>query len=85
MAQVGRAVMSDMLANEPDIVERILNHIDRKSTDLSDEVWYEPVEHYTSQARFSAELRQVFRKTATPFCPSDALRTLAATWRATPR
>ncbi|WP_315835296.1 aromatic ring-hydroxylating oxygenase subunit alpha [Bradyrhizobium prioriisuperbiae] len=65
--------MSGMLANEPEIVERILDHIDRKSTDLSDGVWHEPVEHYTSQARFAAEISQVFRKTATPFCPSAAL------------
>jgi hypothetical protein len=59
--------MSGMLANEPEIVERILDHIDRKSTDLSDGVWHEPVEHYTSQARFAAEISQVFRKMATPF------------------
>ena len=65
--------MSGMLADEPDLVERILGHIDRKSTDLSDGVWYEPVEHYTSHARFTAEIRRVFRKTATPFCPSAAL------------
>lgn len=65
--------MSGMLADEPDIVERLLNHIDHKSTDLSDGVWCEPVAHYTSQARFSAEISQVFRKTATPFCPSAAL------------
>ena len=65
--------MSGMLADEPDIVERLLNHIDHKSTDLSDGVWREPVAHYMSQARFSAEISQVFRKTATPFCPSAAL------------
>jgi phenylpropionate dioxygenase-like ring-hydroxylating dioxygenase large terminal subunit len=61
------------LANEREIVERILNHIDQKSTDLSDGVWQEPVDHYTSQKRFSAEIDQVFRKTSTPFCPSAAL------------
>ncbi|HEY3149463.1 MAG TPA: SRPBCC family protein [Dongiaceae bacterium] len=65
--------MSGLLAGEPDIVERILDHIDRKSTDLSDGVWHEPVDHYTSPARFSAEIHKVFRKTATPFCPSAAL------------
>jgi phenylpropionate dioxygenase-like ring-hydroxylating dioxygenase large terminal subunit len=61
------------LADEHEIVERILNHIDQKSTDLSDGVWREPVDHYTSQKRFLAEIDQVFRRTSTPFCPSAAL------------
>jgi phenylpropionate dioxygenase-like ring-hydroxylating dioxygenase large terminal subunit len=61
------------LADEHEIVERILNHIDQRSTDLSDGVWREPVDHYTSQKRFLAEIDQVFRRTSTPFCPSAAL------------
>jgi phenylpropionate dioxygenase-like ring-hydroxylating dioxygenase large terminal subunit len=65
--------MSGILADDRTIVERILNHIDRKSTDLSDGMWLEPVEHYTSQERFAAEINRVLRRTPTPFCPSAAL------------
>ena len=65
--------MSEILADEPSIVERILNHIDRKTTDLSEGIWREPVEHYTSPRRFTIEIEKVFRRTRTPFCPSAAL------------
>src|SRR5271169_6890375 len=65
--------MSVTLADERTVVEKILNHIDHKSTDLSDGVWREPVEHYSSQKRFSAEINRVLRRTPTPFCPSAAL------------
>lgn len=65
--------MAAHLADERAIVAQILNHIDRKTTDLSEGVWCEPVEHYTSQARFAAELDRVFRRTPTPFYPSAAL------------
>ena len=65
--------MSGMLADEPTIVERILNHIDRKTTDLSEGMWLEPVDHYTSQQRFDAEISRVLRRSPTPFCPSAAL------------
>ena len=61
--------MSEILADEPSIVERILNHIDRKTTDLGEAIWREPVEHYTSPQRFSIEIEKVFRRTQTPFCP----------------
>ena len=64
---------SERLADDQTIIERLLNHIDRKTTDMSDGVWREPVEHYTSQQRFESEIRQVFRRTSTPFCPSAAL------------
>lgn len=62
-----------VLANERAIVAKILDHIDRKTTDLSQGVWREPVEHYTSRSRFEAELSQVLRRWAVPFCPSAAL------------
>jgi phenylpropionate dioxygenase-like ring-hydroxylating dioxygenase large terminal subunit len=65
--------MSGMLADERTIVERILHHIDHKSTDLSDGMWLEPVDHYISQQRFTAEIARVLRRTPTPFCPSAAL------------
>ena len=61
------------LMNDGQVVERILAHIDQRTTDLGERTWREPVEHYRSQARLDTELRQVLRRTATPFCPSAAL------------
>jgi phenylpropionate dioxygenase-like ring-hydroxylating dioxygenase large terminal subunit len=61
------------LADDPTVIARLLDHIDHKTTDLSDGVWREPVEHYTSQERFKAEITDVLRRTPTPFCPSAAL------------
>jgi phenylpropionate dioxygenase-like ring-hydroxylating dioxygenase large terminal subunit len=60
------------LADDPSVVQRILDHIDARTTDLSDTTWREPVEHYRSEARLAAELA-VLRRTPTPFCPSAAL------------
>jgi hypothetical protein len=42
--------------SEPLILERILNHIDNKTTDLDDTVRKEPVADYLSQQRFDAEI-----------------------------
>ena len=61
------------LLDEPAIAQRVLDHIDHKTTDLSDQCWREPVVNYCSPARLQAELEQVFRRTPTPFCPSAAL------------
>ena len=60
------------LADDATVVQRVLDHIDRRTTDLGDAVWREPVENYRSPARFDAE-REVLRRTPTPFCPSAAL------------
>jgi choline monooxygenase len=77
--------MSIALADDRTVVAKLLEHIDRKTTDLSEEVWRERVEHYLSADRFEAELK-VMRRTPTPFCPSALLppcqtpgRTLLAT------
>jgi phenylpropionate dioxygenase-like ring-hydroxylating dioxygenase large terminal subunit len=61
------------LADDPTVVQRILDHIDNKTTDLGADTWREPVEHYRSAARFSAELTRVLRRYPTAFCPSAAL------------
>ena len=61
------------LADDPAVVQRILDHIDQRTTDLSDETWREPVEHYLSDERFAAEVDRVLRRYPTPFCPSAAL------------
>jgi phenylpropionate dioxygenase-like ring-hydroxylating dioxygenase large terminal subunit len=55
------------------VAQRILDHIDRRTTDLADASWREPVDNYRSPRRFAAEMSRVLRRTATPFCPSAAL------------
>jgi phenylpropionate dioxygenase-like ring-hydroxylating dioxygenase large terminal subunit len=55
------------------VAQRILDHIDRRSTDLAGGSWREPVANYRSPARFAAEMSLVLRRTPTPFCPSAAL------------
>ena len=64
--------MSTVLADDPTVIARLLAHIDRKTTALSEGVWLEPAEHYVSPQRFDAEIK-VLRRTPTPFCPSAAL------------
>ena len=60
------------LLNETDLIDRILAHIDGKTTDKGTVVWREPVENYHSPERFEAEL-QVLRRVPMAFCPSAAL------------
>lgn len=61
------------LADDPTVLQRILDHIDHKTTDLGESTWREPVEHYRSEARFAAERDLVLRRYPTAFCPSAAL------------
>ena len=61
------------LLDQQAVVARILDHVDRKTTDLSDGMWREPVAHYRSAERFTDEIERVFRRAPTPFCPSAAL------------
>ncbi len=63
------------LSDDHAVVQRILDHIDNQTTDLSDGTWREPVQHYLSEERFAAELESVLRRYPTPFCPSAALPT----------
>ncbi len=60
------------LLSDAEVIERVFQHIDQKTTDLGDEVWREPVENYRSRARFDAELRML-KHLPVPFCPSAAL------------
>jgi phenylpropionate dioxygenase-like ring-hydroxylating dioxygenase large terminal subunit len=53
-------------------VQRIFDHIDNQTTDVSESSWREPVAHYRSPERFAAEL-EVLRRGPTAFCPSAAL------------
>ncbi|MGH7785694.1 MAG: aromatic ring-hydroxylating oxygenase subunit alpha [Candidatus Binatia bacterium] len=61
------------LADDPTVVQRILDHIDNRTTDRGASTWREPVEHYRSEARFAAERDLVLRRYPTAFCPSAAL------------
>lgn len=61
-----------MLLSDVEVIERIFAHIDAKSTDQGADVWKEPVENYSSQARFEMEI-QLLRRIPVPFCPSAAL------------
>ena len=54
------------------VIERVLKHVDARSTDLGDTVWREPVDHYRSAGRFAHELA-LLRRIPTVFCPSAAL------------
>ena len=61
------------LADDPTVVQRILDHIDNRTTDLAGSTWREPLENYRSAARFDAELSHVIRRHPIGFCPSGAL------------
>jgi choline monooxygenase len=60
------------LLNDVDLVDRILAHIDGKSTDKGTSVWREPTANYSSPERFDLEL-EVLRRVPMAFCPSAAL------------
>lgn len=61
------------LLSDQAVAQRVLEHIENKTTDKGDSVWREPVENYRSAARFEAEVTQVLRRYPVPFCPSAAL------------
>jgi hypothetical protein len=46
--------MTPPLSNDPAVVQRILDHIDNRTTDLGEGTWREPVENYRSAERFAA-------------------------------
>ena len=68
MTHFGRRTMR----NDAELLDHILNHIDNGTTDLGNEEWFEPVDHYASQTRFDAE-RRLMRRLPIPFCPVAAL------------
>jgi phenylpropionate dioxygenase-like ring-hydroxylating dioxygenase large terminal subunit len=61
------------LRDDPIVVGRILEHIDRRTTDLAAAVWREPLENYRSAVRYEAEVERVIRRLPVAFCPSAAL------------
>jgi len=60
------------LLDDQSVVQRVLDHIDKQTTDLGDQVWREPVENYLSPERFAAEM-DLLHRYPIPFCPSAAL------------
>jgi phenylpropionate dioxygenase-like ring-hydroxylating dioxygenase large terminal subunit len=61
------------LLDDRAVAERILDHIDRNTTDRGEEVWREPVANYRSPERLDQEIERVFRTLPSAFCPSAAL------------
>ena len=62
----------EALLNDRQVVERVLEHIDNKTTDTGTESWREPVANYRSEQRLNAEI-DLLRRLPIPFCPSAAL------------
>ena len=54
------------------VVERIFEHLDHKTTDMGSTTWQEPTEHYQSEGRFEAEYA-LLQKTPLMMCPSAAI------------
>src|SRR5215472_12637411 len=61
------------LLDDRAVAQRILDHIDHKTTDRGREVWREPVANYRSPERLALEIERVFRTLPSAFCPSAAL------------
>jgi len=60
------------LLSDADLIQRVFDHVDTKTTDLGDTVWREPVDHYRSQERFDKEMA-LFARIPTVYCPAAAL------------
>ncbi len=60
------------LLSDADMIERVFDHIDNKTTELGEESWQEPTDNYRSMARHLAEL-ELLRRLPVPFCPSAAV------------
>ncbi len=61
------------ILNDQEVAEKVLQHIESKTTDTGDSIWREPVQNYISKSRFDTEINQVLRGNPNPFCPSAAL------------
>jgi phenylpropionate dioxygenase-like ring-hydroxylating dioxygenase large terminal subunit len=64
--------VNNQLLSEPEILQRIFDHIDNKTTDLGNSVWKQPVESYWSIERFEAEIA-LLRRLPIVFCLSAML------------
>lgn len=61
------------LLTTAELTDRLLEHVMAGTTDLSDQVWREPVEHYLAPERLRAEVHDVLRRRFVALCPSAAL------------
>ena len=73
------------LSDDASVVQRIFDHIDHKTTDLSEASWREPVEHYRSAERLAAELAGAAPNSDAVLPVGRACRRPATTSRAPPR
>lgn len=64
--------MSSAYASDTEVMQRLLDHIEHKTTDLSSGAWQEPVDNYRSPERLQAELK-LLRSRYVPYCPSAAI------------
>jgi phenylpropionate dioxygenase-like ring-hydroxylating dioxygenase large terminal subunit len=62
----------EALLDDQQVIQRVFDHIDNKTTDVGTETWREPVVNYRSEQRLRAEL-DLLRRLPIPFCPSAAL------------
>lgn len=60
------------LMSDRDVIQRVLDHVEAKTTDLGDDVWREPVENYRSREQFDREM-ELFKRLPMVYCPSGAL------------
>lgn len=60
------------MRSDTELIEHIFRLIDDDTTDVGEEDWFEPVENYSSQERFEAEIR-LMRRLPVAFCPLAAL------------
>lgn len=60
------------LMSDQQVIERLFEHLDNKTTDVGNRSWQESTKHYQSSQRFEEEYC-LLKKTPLLFCPSDAL------------
>lgn len=61
------ALLSDL-----DVIDKVFDHVDNKTTDMGAKSLRVPIEHYTSQERFDAEI-ELMKRMPSVFCPVAAL------------
>ncbi len=64
---------SQALMSDKDLIQRVFDHIDQKSTDMGEQTWQEPTINYQNPERLKAEVA-LMRSKWIVFCPSNALK-----------
>ena len=60
------------LMSDAEVIQRVLDHVTNRTTDLGDDIWREPVKNDRSQERFELEM-ELFKRLPMVYCPSGAL------------